>query len=294
MSGLCEFVDTFPDFLTYWAEVESSSLDNQLEGWIKNYMALWPELLVKQIEDYSSQNVDWRQIARDKVFPYLAEWLPSMQRVHQNLLQLCEPIYSRVQHRLDFDSRVLFVIYVGIGCGAGWATTFQGFPAILFGLESIVGCAWSTPEAVQGLIAHELGHLVHHHWRIQHGNTTGRGPWWQLYEEGFAQYCERLILDSDFWRQTIGGDDNDWLDWCQNHKGWLAAEFLRTVDAGKPVSAFFGSWFEICGKSETGYFLGYEAIKELEKHLNLKEIALLENVEVYLRPVLEQISERSG
>jgi hypothetical protein len=61
------------------------------------------------------------------------------------------------------------------------------------------------------------------------------------------------------------------------------------VDTGKPVSSFFGSWLEICGKSETGYFLGYEVIKELEKRLCLKEIALLENVEVYFRPVLERI-----
>ena len=33
----------------------------------------------------------------------------------------------------------------------------------------------------------------------------------------------------------------------------LTAEFLRTVDAGEPVSPFFGSWLEICGKSQTGY-----------------------------------------
>ena len=59
------------------------------------------------------------------------------------------------------------------------------------------------------------------------------------------------------------------------------------MDTNKPVSAFFDSWLEICGKSETGYFLGYEAIDELKKRFDLKEIALLENVEAYLRPVLE-------
>lgn len=289
----CEFVDTFSAFLTYWAKVQGKPLHDQVESWATEYMSLWPELLAKQIEDYSSQNLDWRQIAREKVFPYLNERLPAMRQAHQNLLELGGPLYSRAQQVLAFETKAVFVIYVGIGCGAGWATTFRGLPAILFGLENIAECGWSDSEAITGLVAHEIGHLVHHHWRRQHGKPIESGPWWQLYEEGFAQHCERLIMDSDTCHQA-GSDNDDWLDWCQSHKGWLAAEFISTVDAGKPVSAFFGSWLEICGKSETGYFLGREAINELRKRFDLKEIALLENVEVYLRPVLEQMIESGG
>jgi hypothetical protein len=44
------------------------------------------------------------------------------------------------------------------------------------------------------------------------------------------------------------------------------------------VKHFFGSWFGIQGKSQTGYFLGHEFIRELEKSYSLKETALL-NVE---------------
>jgi len=287
-------IDTFPAFLTYWTKVQGKPLDDQIEGWATEYMSPWPELLAMQIEDYSSQNLDWRQIAREKVFPYLTERLPAMQQAHQNLLELCEPIYSRAQQVFAFDSKATFVIYVGIGCGAGWVTPFRGSLAILFGLENIAESGWSTPEAITGLVAHEIGHLVHHYWRVQHGKPIGSGPWWQLYEEGFAQHCESLILDSDTWHQGSGDNNDNWLDWCQNHKGWLAAEFVRTVDTGQPVSPFFGSWLEICGKSETGYFLGYEVIKELEKQFGLKEIALLEDVEFYLRPILEQMIERGG
>ncbi len=291
---MCESIDTFPAFLTYWAKVQGKPLDDQIEGWATEYMSLWPDLLVRQVEDYASQNLDWRQIAREKVFPYLTERLPAMQQAHQNLLELCEPIYSKAQQVLALDSKAIFVIYVGIGCGAGWVTLFRGSPAILFGLENIAECGWSDPETITGLVAHEIGHLVHHYWRAQHGKPINSGPWWQLYEEGFAQHCGSLILDSDIWHQASGGNDDNWLDWCKSHKGWLAAEFVRTVGAGKPVSPFFGSWLEICGKSETGYFLGYEVIKGLEKHFNLKEIALLDNTEVYLRPILEQMIERGG
>jgi len=291
---MCEFIDTFPAFLTYWAEAERKSLNDQIEGWATGYMSQWPELLAKQIEDYSTQSLDWRQIAHEKVFPHLGERLSAMQEAHRNLLELCEPVYSKTQQALTFDSNAIFVIYVGIGCGAGWVTPFHGLPAILFGLENIAECGWSDSEAITGLIAHEIGHLVHHCWRAQHGKPIDSGPWWQLYEEGFAQYCEGLILNSDTWHQANQSNDDDWLDWCQSRKGWLAAEFLKTVDAGKPVSPFFGSWLEICGKSETGYFLGHEVIKELKKHLGLKEIALLDNAEAYSRPILDQMRKRGG
>jgi hypothetical protein len=157
-------------------------------------------------------------------------------------------------------------------------------------LENIAECGWSDAETIMGLIAHEVGHLVHHDWRIQQEKPIGSGPWWQLYEEGFAQTCEGLILNTENVHQTVGNND-DWVEWCQVHTSWLAGEFLRTVDSGKPVSPFFGSWLEICGRSETGYFLGREMIKELEKQLTLKEIALLDNVESYSRPVMEKMAQ---
>jgi hypothetical protein len=69
---------------------------------------------------------------------------------------------------------------------------------------------------------------------------------------------------------------------------------LRKVDTGEPVSLFFGSWFEICGSSQTGHFLGHEVIVELEKRLSLKEIALLDSAEAYARPILKQMMECGG
>jgi len=284
---MSELLDTFPAFLTYWADVEHKPLDEQIESWAAGYMSQWPELLAKQIEDYTGQRLDWRQIAREKVFPHLAERLSVMQEAHRNLLKVCVPVYSRAQQALGFDCDAVFVVYVGIGCGAGWVTSFGGSPAILFGLENIAECGWSAPVTLNGLVAHEIGHLAHYHWRAQYGKSIGTGPWWQLYEEGFAQYCESLIMGTEVVHQATQGD-GEWLAWCQGHKGWLAAEFLKAVDAGQPVTSFFGSWFEICGQSETGYFLGQAAIKELGKQLSLKEIALLENTESSLRPILEQ------
>lgn len=127
------------------------------------------------------------------------------------------------------------------------------------------------------------------YWRVQDGKPPGSGPWWQLYEEGFAQDCETLLLGSENGHQARSWEG--WLEWCRTPRAWLAAEFLKTVIGGRPVNAFFGSWFEIERMKETGYFLGYEVIRELAKRLDLRGIALLEDVEGSLRPILEQMCQ---
>ena len=289
-----QIIDTFPAFLTYWSQVKDKSLDDQLESWATEYMSSWPDLLAKQLDDYSLQKQDWRQIGRKKIFLYLPNRLPAMELAHQNLLELCEPVYLKVQQAFSFESDITFVIYIGIGCGAGWATTFRDVPAVLFGLENIAECGWSEAKAITGLVAHELGHLVHFYWRAERGKLIGAGPWWQLYEEGFAQRCESSILGSIPWHQVVTGKTDDWLSWCQSHKRWLASEFLRRVDVGEPTVSFFSSWFDIQGRSETGYFLGCEAIKELERQFTLTEIALVDDAEAYFRPVLQQVIQKEG
>lgn len=286
----CEIIDTFPAFLTYWARAQGRPLDEQIESWAAEYMAPWPDLLAMQVDDYASQGLDWWQVAAEKVFPYLADRLPAMREAHDNLLCLLAPTYASASETLGFDGDVVFVLYVGLGNGAGWVTPYCGLPAILFGLENIAECGWTQPGRLAGLIAHEIGHLAHHHWRAQHGQRLGAGPWWQLYEEGFAERCESLVLQAETRRQGGRHKGDDWLDWCQSHQHWLAAEFLRTVDAGEPVTAFFGSWFDIRGRSETGYYLGHKVIEELEQHQSLKDVALLDDVEVWARPILEQMA----
>jgi hypothetical protein len=63
------------------------------------------------------------------------------------------------------------------------------------------------------------------------------------------------------------------------------------MDAGEPVSKFFGSWFEMEGHSETGYFLGYKAIESLAAQgYALREIALLDPDKV-VRPILKEMAE---
>lgn len=275
----CIVIDTYPDFMSYWATFYQLPIEKQIEGWASIYMAHWPELLDKQIKEYANENVDWQQVARDKIFPFLKERQLSMQLAHELLLTSCQPIYLAAQQVFHYDVPLICIVYVGIGLGAGWATTYQHTSALLFGLENITEEGWHQAEAINGLIAHEIGHLVHFHYRVQAGKALGSGPWWDLYTEGFAQRCEHRLLGIDNWHMALQAGNQSWLKWCKENKRWLAADFLRRVKCGEDVRPFFGSWFQVQGQKQTGYFLGHELIKRLEAQYSLEEIAVNDKID---------------
>ncbi|HSG42827.1 MAG TPA: hypothetical protein VLA72_06705 [Anaerolineales bacterium] len=285
----CEIIDTFPSFLSVWNEAQHSTLDFQIDAWFDRYMSKWPEVLQKQLDDFTSLNEDWRVTARERIFPALPERLSAMQTAHDNLLKICGDIYDRCQQTTGFDNNLVCVIYVGLGCGAGWATEYDGKPAILFGLENIAEESWLDRAALTGLAAHELGHLVHFEWRKQADLQNEENQWWQLYTEGFAQRCESAILGQPSWHMQAESEMG-WREWCEQNIGWLAAEFLRRSDQTEDMRPFFGSWFDLRGYKQTGYFLGHELIATLQKQMSLQEIAMLTNIESHLRPLLVEWS----
>ena len=285
----CEIIDTFPSFQALWSEVNHEPLDVQIEAWHDRFMSQWPELLQKQLDDYVSLNEDWHLTAAERIFPTLPERLPLMQTAHDNLLNVCNGVYVRCRQVTGFDNDLVCVIYVGLGCGAGWADEYHGKPAILFGLENIAEEGWQEQDALTGLMAHELGHIVHFEWRKQAGLANQEDAWWQLYTEGFAQYCESLISDASSWH--IESDlEIHWEEWCQDNLGWLASEFLSRADQGEDMRPFFGSWFDLRGHKQTGYYLGHELIMRLQEKMSLQDVALLSNLENHLRPLLAQMT----
>jgi len=267
-------IDTFDDFLGCWSLARLRTVAEQINLWQNSYMGRYAELLEKQVQDYQDQGLDWRKVGEEKVFPKMAEYLPLMQEARANLVRLCGPTYEQASSILGVDFDVTFVIYVGLGCGAGWATHYRGHPACLFGLENIAECKWHSQEHLQGLTAHEMGHLIHVAWRNEWDSfaEAEKDPLFRLYSEGFAQRCEHLILENETWHQV---QDESWLSWCQDHQAWLAGEYLRRVNAGLAVNDFFGSWLDIQGKRQTGYFLGHELIRWLEKKHDIRRVGTL-------------------
>ncbi len=257
-------------------------------------MAQWPELLEKLKRNYSDDGVDWRRVARTRIFPHLAGRLPRMRRLHRRLLKSLPSSWQRTRQVLDLDFQVGFVIYVGIGVGAGWATRYAGQPACLFGLENAAELVSGRNEGTPGAVSHEVAHLVHDEWRRQaglRGIEEPGGPFWQLYEEGFATECERRIDGPRRFGLRTGR--SDWLLWCTSHRAWLATKFLRDVKSRRSLRPFFGSWYNIRGRIECGYFLGAEMIREWTRAAPLREVALLPEATVRrrIRSTLKRMSE---
>ncbi len=278
MGPNCKIVDTFPDFLEYWEKASSLSLDKQIQLWRSQYMQKYRELLEKQLQCYRNADVDWKEIAR-KIFPKFKFRISLMRTARKNILAVYHSIWKRALHRLGVDFDTIFVIYVGLGCGAGWATTYNGKPSVLLGLENIAEEKWHTKAKLKGLISHEIGHLTHMKWREEWETfeKNEEDPLFLLYSEGFAQRCEHLILERESWHMA---PNREWLLWCRQNRKFLAKEFLTRLKEQRSVNDFFGSWFDIQGKSQTGYFLGYIFIQELEKIYSLREISLLEIEEI--------------
>lgn len=272
MKGRCLLIDTYEDFLSYWKASCSKNVDEQVTLWQTRYMNDYPELLQKQVRNYEEMKVDWREIAR-KVLQSIPQLFRLMQEARNNLLYVCEPTYAEAMKALGLDFNVAFVIYVGIGCGAGWATKYNNLPAVLLGLENIAEEKWHRKNKLEGVVAHEVGHLVHMKWRNEWEafESASDDPLFRLYVEGFAQRCEHVILGKETWHMA---SSRKWLSWCEQHKSWLAAEFLERLEKHAATKDFFGSWYDIQGKKQTGYFLGHAFILDLEKTYALRDIAI--------------------
>jgi hypothetical protein len=271
-----QVLDTFPAFERFWRQVHSEPIAIQIDRWEHEYMATWPELLAKLKQNYSEEGEDWKRIARTRIFPHLTERLPRMRRLHRNLVQTLPDSWAKTARALELDFPVQFVIYVGIGVGAGWATPYDGKPAVLFGLENAAEIATGKDEGMPGAVSHEVAHLAHDEWRRRdclRATSSHRGPYWQLYAEGFATECERRISDPRAFRLRTGRAD--WVPWCSSHRAWLAAKFLRDVKARRSVRPFFGSWHNIRGQIECGYYLGQEMVREWAETEPLRHVAVI-------------------
>lgn len=164
-------IDTFPEFERYWESARAKPVDVQIDLWEQEYMAPWPELREKQFANYAQEGVDWKRVARTRIFPHIPERLSRMRRIHRELLKTLPGHLSKTRQILKLDFPIQFVIYVGIGCGAGWATRYGGRPACLFGLENAAGLATGHGRGIPGSVPHEV--LI---WRTKSGDASAGCP----------------------------------------------------------------------------------------------------------------------
>jgi hypothetical protein len=283
-------IDTYIEFMDFWERFRDKDPNDQVRGWAEEYMDRWPELLEMQKDDYAKMGEDWRIIAAQRVFPRIPDRLKDMTRARALLSVLIDEVHGRAEEAFSIrDLDILYFIYVGIGCGAGWVTELEGSQAIILGLEMMAECGWTGEETIRGLLSHELGHAIHALLRNDPKLEGGSGPFWQLYIEGFAQRTEHVLMRRDSWHVRREINDEDWLDWCQDNLIWLAGKFLQAVDSDEDLKPFFGSWYQIEGRKHCGHFLGHQVIIELEKRSDLETVAKMEEPEAAVSEVLKSM-----
>jgi len=285
-------VDTFPWFMEWWDTIRDQPVAAQADRWLAEYAERWPALDAMQRESYAEDGLDWRDILTERVLPFLPERLPVMVEAHSLLPKCVQPAYDECGQTLGLDFDVALVI-LGIGYG-GWGTTYEETRACLVGLDTIAELGWADARTLRGLLVHEFSHLLHCEWRSRVGVATGQGALWNLYDEGFAQFCEHLVT-ADYHMQHA---QRDWLVWCESHRSWLAEEFLRGVADGQPVSHFHGTWpeFNVEGYHQCGYWLGREVIALWRQETDLRGIALLtaDEVDRRVRETLAEVADATG
>ena len=252
-------LDTFPTFLKHWNGTE--------ESWLR-YIQEYPELFEKIKWDYERYKMDWKEYLKLLTKRNTEE----LKLAHENLLKVLPEVERKIKTLFDVKDYNI-VIYVGLENGAGWVTEFMGRPSILFGLEAIAELKWY--DKLEGLIAHEFGHLVHWLLRGEDIEKLEDEQIIWLYTEGFAQRIEDLITGRPWHFEEEG-----WFEWCKENEKLLKKEFLRRIKKKEPLNPFFGSWYQLFGKQFLGYYLGYRFILSLKEKFSLEEIAKLEKKKI--------------
>ncbi|MEW6753139.1 MAG: hypothetical protein AB1505_19495 [Candidatus Latescibacterota bacterium] len=266
-------LDLWPAFRAFWSAHAGLPAGEQVAAWLQTLGRVCPEVHQRYAASMATDGVDWGEDLLQHHWPSLSRHLPRMAQTHDRLLTLFDPVARRACEALGTDLRpVLVIVPVGYG---GWATTYQGQPACDLGLDTIVELGWDEPETLEGLIAHELGHLAHYRWRGDNLVYRARGPLWDLYDEGFAQVCERLVRGAEVY--SVARHQPRWLQWGREHRAALAREFLARAAAGQPLHGFFGSYPELSieGYREMGHFLGQEVVGAWVEQEGLHAVAVM-------------------
>jgi hypothetical protein len=290
-------LDLYPAFERFWREVHARPVREQVDRWEHQLMAPWPELLARQVRNYAEEGVDWRRVARGRVFPRLKGAEPVLRLLHRELRTQLPTGWAKARRDLGLHGALRAVVHVGIGCGAGWATEYAGEPALLFGLENAADLVrrGGGPYSMTSLLAHELAHLGHRERRAAAGLRPPREetPFWHLYEEGFATAYERSAVPPAHFAARTGAPG--WLRWCESHRSRIARRFLAEADRGNSARDLFGSWYGFGGYPETGYYLGAEVVRAWLGSTSLDALAVLSPAQVgrRVRATVEALADGS-
>jgi len=242
------------DFITIWKEYIT-----QINPKITN-------LCLEDIKSYSFEQ---------QVLPVISAALTTkysqLQLAHDNFVKMQNELITWSKDLFgDIDVDIYFII--GLCNGAGWVTLVGDRPSILLGGEKFVELSWCQYDVMKSIIAHEIGHVVQFNYRKEWNEDYSdlkQKACYQLYTEGFAQYCQIIASKNDIAHGV------EWENWCYDNEEMIKAEFLRRIEISISVQGFFGDWCSVFDHSDLGYFLGLQFIKHLLETMSLYDASIL-------------------
>lgn len=263
---MLNFVDTFSDMKLYFPSGHFS-----LPEWKKYAANISEELPDKIQDDISDYHFD--EDVLSVVQNVYANW-DKLELAHSSFQSAATKISQQLSQKFRTDLDVSAIFYLGLCSGAGWATTLEGKPVVLLGVEKILELKWYSPDQMFALIAHEIGHIWHQAMGGAFGkaNTIDEKAVFQLFSEGVAIWFEQCLYgQDDFFLENHDG----WLDWCRAHHTEIKQEYWRRIQQKESVQDFFGDWMRYQGHSDVGYYLGNQFVRWLlDKHSVLETVCL--------------------
>lgn len=253
-------IDTSDQFLSAF---EAGQFDLQKwEAYMDAFVPGAKELCLDDMREVLAAGYSWEK-----------DFLPVLNAVARDGAKREEAICSfrRVTERLDERIRARFgrspdgalILYLGLCNGAGWVTEQNGKPLVLLGIEKILELNWQGPDAMTGLIYHELGHVYQDCFGLLRleGAAMPDQMLWQLFTEGIAMVFEQELAGGPAYYHQ---DKNGWKRWCDGNAGQLARDFQADLPAmTRGTQRYFGDWALYHGRPDTGYYLGARLVRHM-------------------------------
>lgn len=257
-------IDTYDSIFSAY---DNGVFDKNL--WDGYASSAFPGLKTKVEQDFSRFNEYKDQI--NAILNDVKMNMEATETAHQSFVKVTKNLSDRIKSKFNVDLDVTVILYLGLGNGAGWATTVNNQKVVLIGLEKVVELGWCSESDMQDLIYHELGHIYHSLFeRKELFMTFKKRAVQQLYREGVAMAFEQTLCnDNSRFHQNVNG----WLSWCKENENLIKTEYLKRMNNNESIQDFFGDWCNFLGHSDVGYYLGTVFVRFLMNRYSLQEIA---------------------
>lgn len=257
-------IDTYDSIFSAY---DNGVFDKNL--WDGYASSAFPGLKTKVEQDFSRFNEYKDQI--NAILNDVKMNMEATETAHQSFVKVTKNLSDRIKSKFNVDLDVTVILYLGLGNGAGWATTVNNQKVVLIGLEKVVELGWCSESDMQDLIYHELGHIYHSLFeRKELFMTAKKRAVQQLYREGIAMVFEQILCDDS---NRFHQDVNGWLSWCKENENLIKTEYLKRLNSNESIQDFFGDWCSFLGHSDVGYYLGTVFVIFLMNRYSLQEIA---------------------